>query len=252
MPDITRICVIQFERAGNFRRNIKIIRDILQEIENLDFALLGGEFSLNETNKVDPYPILKELAVEMECNLVAPINANQRRFPGKIEKGIASMHLFNRFGEAVGIQDKQNLYRKESEYFAPGGTVKLVEIEDIRIGLVRGLDMLSPKYTQQLKDADILFYSAIATDDIMLDLAKTRVLENLCYVAMSSFIGSYMGLECKGNAAIMLPYFKSEDEMIGLGQTNLFKHTQQEGVLVADIYIDYIRMVKREFSLRIH
>lgn len=249
MPEVTRVCVLQFERAGNFKRNIQQIRSILKEIPDLDFTLLGGEFSLNESIKIDPYPILSDLAIELNCNLVAPINANQRRFPGKVEMGVASMHVFARNGEAVAIQDKHHLYKKEREYFAPGGGVKSFIIEDTRIGLVRGLDILYPSYTQALRKADIIFFSTLAGDDMMLNLAKTRALENQCYIAMSSYIGSYMGMECTGNAAIMLPNLSHGEDMIGLTDTRLFKHTREEGALVADIYVDYIRKLKREHPL---
>ncbi len=249
MAEVTRLSVLQFERSGNFKRNIQHVKNILKDIPDLDFALLGGEFSLNESNKIDPYPILSNLAIEMNCNLVAPINANQRRFSGKVERGVASMHLFSRQGEAEAIQDKHHLYWKEREYFAPGGDVKLFLIEDTRIGFVRGLDMLHPGYTQQLRDADIIFFSTLAADDLMLNLAKTRTLENQCYIAMSSYVGSYMGMECKGNAAIMLPNLSVDDEMIGLTDTRIYKHTREEGALVADIYIDYIRKLKRDYPM---
>ena len=56
-------------------------------------------------------------------------------------------------------------------------------------------------------------------------------------------------MECTGNAAIMLPNLSHSEDMIGLTDTRLFKHTREEGALVADIYIDYIRKLKREHPL---
>jgi len=196
-----KACVLQFERAGNFKKNVEKAKNNLQQATACDFALIGGEFSLNESKKTDPYPPLIELAKSFNCNIVAPINANFRRFPKTREKGYSSMHVFNRNGEVVAIQDKQHFYWKERPWFKRGSKINVFEIDGIKIGLIRGLDIPYPDYTKRLKEAEIIFFSTMAIDDMMFELAKTRVLENQCYVVMSSFIGKYVGMDFVGNAA---------------------------------------------------
>ncbi len=51
-----RLCVVQFERAGAFKKNVEKAQTYLERADHPDFALLGGEFSLNESKKVDPAP----------------------------------------------------------------------------------------------------------------------------------------------------------------------------------------------------
>ena len=49
--------MLQFERAGNFKKNVEKTKDYLEQTDNPDFALIGGEFSPNESQNIDLYPI---------------------------------------------------------------------------------------------------------------------------------------------------------------------------------------------------
>lgn len=107
----TKVCVLQFERTGKFKKNIEKTTEYLEKANKPDFALIGGEFSLNESVRDDAYEPLIEVAKSFDCNIVAPINANLIRFPDlrkKRSKGYSSTHVFNPEGEVVAIQDKQH------------------------------------------------------------------------------------------------------------------------------------------------
>jgi predicted amidohydrolase len=108
------------------------------------------------------------------------------------------MHIFDRDGEVVAIQDKQHFYWKERPCFKRGSDVRVFEVDGIKIGLVSGLDILYPEYTQRLKEAEIVFFSTMAIEDMMFELARIRALEDQCYVVMSSFIGHYFGMDFVG------------------------------------------------------
>ncbi len=90
-----KVCVLQFERAGNFKECRKKAKNCLKQAHAFDFDLIGGEFSLSESKRIDPYPTLIELARSFNCNIVAPINANFRLFPKLREKGFFNA-VFNR------------------------------------------------------------------------------------------------------------------------------------------------------------
>jgi len=90
-----KVCVLQFERAGNFKKNVEKAKNHLKQAHACDFALIGGEFFLSESKRIDPYPPLIELARSFNCNIVAPINANFRLFPKLREKGFFNA-VFNR------------------------------------------------------------------------------------------------------------------------------------------------------------
>lgn len=244
-----KVCVLQFERTGNFKKNVEKAKDYLRQANACDFALIGGEFSLNESKNIDPYPLLTELAKTFTCNVVAPINANFRRFPKTREKGFSSMHVFNRDGEVVAIQDKQHFYWKERPWFKCGADIKVFEVDGIKIGLVRGSDILYPNYTQRLKDAEIIFFSTMAIDDMMFELAKTRALENQCYIVMSSFIGKYVGMDFVGNAAIIEPVFTIRKGMKMPNETKVLQCVEEEGFIQAEVDIEYIRKIKKEYHM---
>jgi len=246
-----RVCVLQFEREANFKMNVEKARKYLRKSEDCDFALIGGEYSVRESSNTDPYPPLIDLAKSFHCNIVAPVNANLRRFPNlaKREKGYSSMHIFNREGEVVAIQDKQHFYSKEAPWFRKGTDVRVFDVEGVKVGLLRGLDILYPEYTQRLKNVEMLFFSTMATNDMMLELAKARSLEHQCYVVMSSFIGKYVGMNFLGNAAVIEPVFHITGNMRAAYQPKILRHLTQEGMIEADLDIDYIRKIKKEHPI---
>lgn len=40
-----KVCVLQFERAGSFKKNMEKARGYLEKADKPAFALIGGEFS---------------------------------------------------------------------------------------------------------------------------------------------------------------------------------------------------------------
>lgn len=120
----TKICVLQFKRAGKFKKNMEKVREFLEEAKKPDFALIGGEFALNESLRDDTYSPFMELATSFDCNIVAPINANLIRFPDlrkKRSKGYSSMHIFNREGALAVIS--KNLLHVQLEFISQFGPV---------------------------------------------------------------------------------------------------------------------------------
>ncbi|NVM56235.1 MAG: carbon-nitrogen hydrolase family protein [Candidatus Helarchaeota archaeon] len=244
-----RVCVLQFTSDTTYKKTLERVKAILEQAEIPDFALIGGEFSTGESKNTDPYPALIDLATSFKCNIVAPINANLNRFPNLKQKGFSSMHIFNRKGEVVAIQDKQHFYWKERPWFRPGKEIKIFEVDNIKIGLIRGLDILYPTYTQRLKEAEILFCSTMAVDDMMFELAKTRALENQSYVVMSSFIGIYVRMLFVGNAVILKPTITIRTGMKMTEQTKILQHTTKEGFIQAELDIEYIRKIKKDYPM---
>lgn len=243
------VYVIQFARVGDFKKNVEKARSYLEKAGNLDFVLIGGEFSLGESKNTDPYPPLIDLAKSFNCNIVAPINANFRRFPKTREKGYSSMHIFDRRGKIAAIQDKQHFYWREKPWFKRGEEIKIFEVDGVKLGMVRGLDILYAEYTQKLREAEIVFFSTMAIDDMMLELAMTRALENQFYIVMSSFIGHYVGMVFLGNAAVIEPSFAIRKGMKMANQTKLLDRIREEGSIQAELDINYIRAIKKEYPI---
>jgi len=245
MDTKVRVCALQFERSDGYEKNVEKAKHYLEEADDPDFALIGGELSLDESINCDPYLLLAEMARRFNCNVVAPIDANRRRFPAVREENYYSMHVLNRDGAVVGIQNKQHFYWGEKRWFKPGSNVGVFEIDGIKIGLVRGLDIIYPRYAQFLKEVEILFFSTMAVDDIMLKLAKTRARENRCYIVMSSFMGKYVGMDFVGNAVVIEPAPGIARGMGVSEETNVLQHSGGEGLIQAELDIGYIREFKK-------
>lgn len=111
------------------------------------------------------------------------------------------------------------------------------------------MDILYPEYTQKLKESELIFSSTMAVDDMMFELAKIRALENQCYVIMSSFIGKYMGMDFIGNAAVIEPNFMRTRYMRMACQPKVLKHSSEEGIIEAELDIDYIRKIKEDYPM---
>jgi len=242
---VSKICILQMKRVGSFKDNIQRAREYLDLARSPDFVLLGGEFSLNETNRVDPYLLLAQLAMSYECNIIAPVNANQQRFGRSRKRGRSSMHIFARDGEVLGIQDKQNFYCGEIPWFSSGAQVEIFKVDGVRVGLVRGLDILFHSYMDCLKAAEVVFFSAMATDDVLFDLARTRALENRAYYAMSSFVGTYLGTEFVGNAALIKPKIERRGPARLASQPIVMQRIQVEGLVQGTVDISYIREIRK-------
>jgi predicted amidohydrolase len=240
--------VLQFRRAGHFKRNLERAEGYLEVARNPDFVLLGGEFALNEPKQVDPCPPLASLAQRYECNIIAPVNANTRRCSRPTEKGHSSMHFFGRSGEVVGIQDKISFYPKERGFFKRGRKVQLFEVEGVRIALMRGLDILDHGYSNKIREADIVFFSTMAIDDMMFELARARALDIKAYFAMSSYIGRYSGMDFIGNAAIIEPVYMVIDGEHMLHQSQVLRHIGDEGLVQAELDVDHVRTMKARFA----
>lgn len=245
--------VLQFARDGGFNACVEKARRLLEGAPALDFLLLGGEYALHESADIDPYPALQVLAKDMGCTVVVPVHANRQRFPelsrGSRQKGFAATHVFGRDGRIVGVQEKQHFYWRERPWFQAGRSISVFEVDGARIGLVRGLDMLYPAYTFAVREAEVIFFPTMAEDDLMLQLALTRAVENQCYVVMSSFIGRYIGRGFVGNAAIVEPVFEVSRGIRAPRAARLLSHLTAEGLAVATCDLDYVRRVKREYPM---
>ncbi len=157
--------------------------------------------------------------------------------------------MFDRHGDVAAIQDKHHFYWKERPWFTRGSNVTVFDVDGVKVGLARGLDVVYPSYTQQLKDAELLFLSTMAVDDVMFECAKVLAIENQCYVAMSSFMGRYVGMDFVGNAAVIAPDYYLARGMKAVHQPRVVRHLTTEGVLEAEMNVEYIRTIKRAYPM---
>lgn len=247
METPVKIGAIQLRRMGDYIITLARMKEMLGSAGKLDFVLLGGENTFDEPEDIDPYPRIAKLARTMDCNLAIPLNANNVRYANTKLRGRVSMHMFDRNGDLVGVQDKHSLYWKERLLFDRGKTVAPFEVEGIKIGLVRGLDLLDQKYIQSLRDAELLFFSTLDINDMMLDSASTIAMENQCVIVMASYIGVYAGTKLHGTAAIIEPTVEFLPSGTVSQKTMITKQIIHEGIIQAEFNLAHIRLMKRTF-----
>ncbi|MBN1681512.1 MAG: carbon-nitrogen hydrolase family protein [Anaerolineae bacterium] len=245
MTDIIRVSAVQFTRQIDLRHSVHKAGSYLLESNSPDFALIGGEFSINESRFNDSYPPLIDLAQSFNCNVIAPIDAISNRFPDAMaENDYASMHIFNRRGEIVGIQDQCFRTPGVNGSSKVGTNANVFEVDGVKIGLVRGLDLLYTTYIQRLREAEVLFVSTLAVDDMALQTAKVRAFENQCYIVIATFLGQLLGRELAGNTAIIAPVFHRP----GIpASANVIQHITGPGLIEAELDLNYIRQLKYDY-----
>jgi predicted amidohydrolase len=250
MTDKITVCAVQFTREIDLRHSIhKAGGLMLGGSGQPDFALVGGEYAVNESRFQDPYPPVMDLAQSFQSNVVVALDALRHRFGADFaDHAYESMHVFDRNGDVVAIQDKYFPYVRASSaqlremQVRPGDGVDVFEVEGVKIGLARGSDLLHPCYTQQLREAEVLFVSTLAIDNVVLEAAKVRAWENQCYVVMACYVGQFLGREMAGNCAILAPVFLAPGMP---AQARVLGHEPDEGIVEFELDLAYIRQLKR-------
>lgn len=252
MSSSLTVCVVQVERQVDLRHTVHRAGGVLlgASTESPDFALIGGEYALNESRFHDPYPPLIDLAQSFQSNVVAAVDALTRRFgEDAANHPYESMHLFTREGTAALIQDKHYSYSDNAIVQIPipegnpAGGARVAEVDGVKVGLVRGLDLLHPAYTTQLAEAEVLFVATVAIDDVVIETARVRAYENQCYIVLASFVGQMLGRDLNGVGAIIAPVF----DRPGLpSSSDVLEYLRGPGLIETELDLDYIRHLKAE------
>jgi len=102
-------------------------------------------------------------------------------------------------GEIAGWQDKINLYRAESSKYTPGNTIKIFDIEGLRIGILVCYDLDFPDYPRYLfrNHCDIIFNPSLIRSDFHREwhlYVETRSLENrIPIISVNSISDDFQG-----------------------------------------------------------
>lgn len=123
-------------------------------------------------------------------------------------------HYYNRLiwtqpGKTPSSYDKRHLFRVggEHENYTPGRQRLIVELGEWRICPLICYDLRFPVWSRCNNDYDLLIYVAnwpTARRSAWLSLLPARAVENLCYVAGVSRIGTDgNGVECSGDSMIV-------------------------------------------------
>ncbi len=239
-----KICAIQTEIEKDPRRNKDKIKKYVSEAtsEDVDLVCLpelpiyGFDYELiselSSEDILEQNKFFSELAAANRVYLIAGVVEK--------EKGdyFDSAALFDKEGRKAFSYQKTHLWAKERDFFTPGTSLEVVDIEGWSVGLAICADLGFPEVSRKhvLKGAELLIYTSAwmePYDELWRLLLKSRAAENLVYVLGCNAMGTKDDF-C-GDSMIVDPtgrYIKR------LGK--------EEGLLTADIYIEMVNSRRNE------
>ena len=217
-----RIGAAQFDAvAGNIAANAAAHERLIDEagadgVEVLVFPELSlPGYATNVLNQapercvVDPGgPELKPIRDACLRNgIVAVVGGALRNARGL---GLSAI-VVDRQGQICATYDKQNLDLPERDWFVPGTSGCMIEVDGWRLALGICYDSSFPEHGRALalEGADAYLVSAAfprgESDHRRSIYFPARALENTFYVAFANFVGAHDGLECRGRSAVHGP-----------------------------------------------
>jgi omega-amidase len=180
----------------------------------------------------------KESGIYLFCGL-------SERDNGRIYNSLA---VISPEGELIGKYRKTHLFTKddirEDQIFAPGDSVTIVKIGNVRIGLLICYDLRFPELarTLALDGADIIVLVAAWPESRILHftaLARARAIENQCYVIAANRVGKDGHVAFGGSSCIIDP----------LGQQLAQGSSDKEEMISAEIQLEFLRQTRRTMPL---
>lgn len=217
-----RLGAAQFDAvAGDIAANAAAHERLIEEAGALGVeVLIFPELSLpgyasgvlNETPErcvVDPEgPEMKPVRDACLRNrIVAVVGGASRNGRGL---GLSAL-VVDRQGQVCATYDKQNLSGPEQDWFVPGTSGCMIEVDGWRLALGICYDSSFPEHGRALalEGADAYLVSGAfprgESDHRRSIFFPARALENTFYVAFANYIGAHDGLEYRGRSAVHGP-----------------------------------------------
>ncbi|HET9637036.1 MAG TPA: nitrilase-related carbon-nitrogen hydrolase [Gemmatimonadaceae bacterium] len=203
-------------RAREIARNAKAAGAdvlLLPEMFATGFTMEAAEFAEPESG-----PIAKQvsgIAAEHELWILAGISV--RKPDGRF---VNTAMLFSPRGEATATYEKQRLfvYANENEIYSSGEQQSIVEINEVRAGVLICFDLRFPELFREIApDVDAFFLIANWPQsrqhhwDV---LTRARAIENQCYMVAVNRTGEGGGLQYAGGSVAYDPSGNRCDEAV--------------------------------------
>lgn len=217
-----RVGAAQFDAVvGDISANVAAHERLIDEASALgvevlvfpELSLPGYASSLldeaPERCVVDPGgPSLKPVREACRRNrIVAVVGGSLRNARGR---GLSAM-VVDRQGQICATYDKQHLSGPEQDWFVPGTSGCMIEVDGWRLALGICYDSSFPEHGRALarEGADAYLVSGAfprgESDHRRSVYFPARALENTFYVAFANFVGAHDGLEYCGRSAVHGP-----------------------------------------------
>lgn len=265
-----RIASIQMTSTHDVAQNLEMAKSLIEQAVSDEaqlvvlpemFALMG----MDQTDKIKHredeghgliQDFLHEQAVRHGVWIIGgtiPIS-----IPGNEEKARAACLVIDEKGQQVARYDKVHLFDvhlrssqeaySESKTIEPGDKVVVISTPFGRLGLAVCYDVRFPELFRRMlaQDVEIIalptaftYTTGAAHWDI---LVRARAIENLAYVVTSCQTGTHPnGRRTFGHSMIVNPWGEIKASL-----------SQETGVIVAEINLDYVQQVRKDFPVLSH
>lgn len=256
MPQKGRVTVAALQmtsRLADRDANLARVAQLLSELERrVDIVALPELFSTGYNlealgdslfDLAEPIPgetteALGELAREHDVAIIAGIAEKDPKVEDVI---FDTAVLFDRSGELVGRYRKTHLYPLENRFFRAGGTLPVLELDGLRVGVAICFEHAFPQIftTLALRGAQVVFNpSAVPRGYCYLQDVRipARAQDNQIFVVAINHVGAEGQVTYCGRSQIASP----RGEVLALASE------KAEDIIVADLDLSLIRNQRRQ------
>lgn len=244
MKERIKIAALQFEFDDDPSENKKRIKSLIDDLDttSLDIICLPElpiygfnyemipKLSYEDIHRQKKF--FSDLAKENKVNILA----------GLLEKASNEYYdtviVFDRYGETVFKYRKTHLWSKEREFFSPGRSLDLCDIEGWKVGIGICADLGFPEFSRTLsvEGADILFFPSAWSepyDDLWRLMNRAKAAENQLFVVSPNLVGSkdnFCGLSVAVNpdGVVIEELGKTKDYFVIEADKNKIKERREE------------------------
>ena len=265
-----RVACVQMTSTHDVQQNLDMAKALIEEAVAAEarLVILPEMFAIMGMDQIDKVKhretpgqgliqdFLREQAVQHGIWLVG--GTIPLAIEGNTEKARAACLVIDDKGNQVARYDKVHLFdvhlRSSQEAYAesqttePGDKIVVVPTPFGRLGLAVCYDVRFPELFRRMhaQDVEIIalptaftFTTGAAHWDV---LVKARAIENLAYVVAACQTGTHPnGRKTYGHSMIINPWGDTKASL-----------PQGVGVIVADINLDYVHQVRKDFPVLMH
>ncbi len=268
MPN--RIACVQMTSTNEVKDNLSMAKQLISQAvsEGAGLVVLPEMFAMMGLDQTDKVKHREMLGSGLIQDFLHEQAATQRiwivggtipiAIPDNDKKVHATCLVFNDQGAVVARYDKIHLFDVhlrasqesylESQCIEPGGNIVVVPTPFGRLGLAVCYDVRFPELFRRLsaQEVDFIALPSAFTDttgaahwDV---LVRARAIENLVYVVAACQTGLHPGgRKTYGHSMIVNPWGEVKASL-----------PREVGVIVADIDLDYIQQIRRDFPVLSH
>lgn len=194
--------------------NIEHACRLLEQAKKTDIAVLPELFAAGYafTSRDELFPLSEKAGCGPTSDALLDIASDNDMyiaagFPERRGDALYNSQMLIGPEGLVEVYRKVHLFADEKRLFSPGNSLSIVDIPDMRLGMMVCFDWFFPEHMRSLAlgGAELVLHSANLVMPYCPDAMVTRCLENRVYAATSNRVGTERGLGFIGMSQITAP-----------------------------------------------